>query len=105
MKRYRDAAGRLTMTIDQIAAATLDEANAYYQDGWRYTYQGIAYTLRRYTDRDAHGDSVEVAQFVGIDGYNLFTDPARLGTFLPGVASDGQEITAFDPPAGRMEGK
>ena len=79
----------------QIAAATLDEANAYYQDGGRYTYQGIAYTLRRYTDRDAHGDAVEVAQFVGIDGYNLFTDPARLGTFLPGVASDGQEITRF----------
>lgn len=25
MKRYRDAAGRLTMTIDEIAAATLAE--------------------------------------------------------------------------------
>ena len=36
MKRYRDAAGRLTMTTDQLAAATLDEANAYYQDGGRY---------------------------------------------------------------------
>lgn len=44
---------------------------------------------------DAHGNAVEVAQFVGIDGYNLFTDPARLGTFLPDVASDGQEITRF----------
>ena len=36
MKRYRDAARRLTMTIDQIAAATLDEAREYYQDGGRY---------------------------------------------------------------------
>ena len=95
MKRYRDTAGRLTMTIDQIPAATLDEATAYYQNGGRYIYQGRAYTLRRYTDRDAHGNAVEIAQFVGIDGYNLFTDPARLGTFLPGVASDGQEITRF----------
>ena len=39
--------------------------------------------------------AVEIAQFVGIDDYNLFTDPTRLGTFLPGVASDGQEITRF----------
>ena len=88
MKRYRDAAGRLTMTVDEIAAATLDEANAYYQDGGRYI-------LRRYINKDAHGDVVEIAQFVGIDGYNLFTDPARLGTFLPCVASEGQEITRF----------
>lgn len=97
MKRYRDAAGRLTMTIDEIAAATLAEAREYYQDGGRYIYEGRAYTLRRYIDRDAHENAVEVAQFVGIDGYNLFTDPARLGTFLPDVASDGQEITRFWP--------
>ena len=68
MKRYRDAAGRLTMTVDEIAAATLDEANAYYQDGGRYIYEGRAYTLRRYINKDAHGDVVEIAQFVGIDG-------------------------------------
>lgn len=95
MKRYRDSAGQLTMTVDEIAAATLDEAREYYQDGGRYIYEGRPYTLRRYTDRDAHGNAVEIAQFVGIDGYNLFTDPARLGTFLPGVASDGLEITRF----------
>ena len=95
MTRYRDAARRLTMTIDEIAAATLAEGREYYQDGGRYIYEGRAYTLRRYIDRDAHGNAVEVAQFVGIDGYNLFTDPARLGTFLPDVASDGQEITRF----------
>lgn len=95
MKRYRDAAGRLTMTTDQLAAATLAEAREYYQDGGRYIYEGRAYTLRRYTDRDAHGNAVEIAQFVGIGGYNLFIAPARLGTFLPGVASDGQEIAKF----------
>lgn len=93
MKRFRDAAGRLTMTIDQVAHATRAEADAYYQDGGRYTYQGRAYTLRRYTDLDAHGESVEMAQFTSEYGYNLFTDPDRLGTFLPNVASDGMEIT------------
>ena len=95
MKRYRDATGRLTMTINKIAAETLEEARSYYQDGGRYIYQGRAYTLRRYTSTDAHGDLVEVAQFVGIDGYNLCTDPDRLGTFLPDVASDGLEIARF----------
>lgn len=95
MKRYRDAAGRLTMTIDQIAAATPEEANAYYQNGGRYVCEGRTYTLRRYTDKDTHGNAVEVAQFTSADGYNLFIDPARLGTFLPDVASDGQEITRF----------
>ena len=92
MKRYRDAAGRLTMTVDEIAAATLDEANAYYQDGGRYIYEGRAYTLRRYINKDAHGDVVEIAQFVGIDGYNLFTDPAW--------PARGRKSPAFDPPAG-----
>lgn len=92
-KRFRDAAGRLTMTIDQVVHATRAEAEAYYQDGGRYTYQGRAYTLRRYTDLDAHGDAVAMAQFTSEDGYNLFTDPARLGTFLPDVSSHGLEIT------------
>lgn len=95
MKRYRDATGRLTMTIDQIAAETLDEARAYYQDGKRYIYEGRAYTLHLYTDHTRPDDPVDVAHFEGVDGYNLFADPARLGTFLPGVASDGQEITRF----------
>ena len=56
MKRYRDNAGRLTMTIDQIAAATLNEANAYYQDGGRYIYEGRIYTLRpvSYTHLDVY---------------------------------------------------
>ena len=97
MKRYRDAAGRLTMTVDEIAAATLDEANAYYQDGGRYIYEGRAYTLRRYINKDAHGDVVEIAQFVGIDGYNLFTDPAH---FFPAWPARGRKSPAFDPPAG-----
>lgn len=85
----------LAKLVEATAKDAQDAAREYYQDGGRYIYEGRAYTLRRYIDRDAHGNAVEVAQFVGIDGYNLFTDPARLGTFLPDVASDGQEITRF----------
>lgn len=93
MKRYRDAAGRLTMVLDQIAAETLEEARVYYQDGQQYTHQDRIYTLHRYADPDAHGQPVEIAQFASEDGYNLFIDPTRLGTFLPCVASAGLEIT------------
>ena len=93
MKRYRDATGHLTMPLDQIAAETQAEARAYYQDGQQYTHQGRVYTLHRYTDQDAHGQPVEIAQFISADGYNLFTDPDCLGTFLPDIASAGLEIT------------
>lgn len=92
-KRYRDEAGRLAMSVDQIAAETLKESKEYYQDGRQYIHKGKVYTLRRYMDKTADGEDVEVAQFTSKDGYNIFTDPARLGTFLPGVASDGMEIT------------
>lgn len=92
-KRYRDEAGRLTMSVDQIAAETLNESKEYYQDGGQYIHKGKVYTLRRYMDKTADGEDVEVAQFASKDGYNIFTDPACLGTFLPGVASDGMEIT------------
>lgn len=91
-KRYRDEDGQLTIPIDQIAAETLGEAENYYQDGGQYVHEGKAYTLHRYMDKTADGEFVEVAQFTSDDGYNLFVCPGRLGTFLPGVASDGMEI-------------
>ena len=95
MKRFRDEDGRLTMSIDAIAKETADEARKYYRNGGRYIYQGAAYSLRRFIDRNAHGEIVEVAQFVGVNGKQLFVPPERLGTFLPSVASDGLEITKF----------
>lgn len=95
MKRFRDEDGCLTMSIDAIARATADEARKYYRNGGRYIYQGAAYSLRLFIDRDAHGQIVEVAQFIGDNGKKLFVPPERLGTFLPGVASDGLEITRF----------
>ena len=87
MKRYRDAAGRLTMKTAEIARLTEQEARDYYRPGGRYIYHGTAYSL------EIVGEVL--ARFRGINGESLFVPVEKLGTFLPDVASDGQEITAF----------
>lgn len=87
MKRYRDAAGRMTMKTAEIARLTEQETRDYYRPGGRYIYQGIAYVLENVGDVLAH--------FRGINGEDLFVPVERMGTFLPDVASEGLEITAF----------
>lgn len=87
MKRYRDAAGRLTVNTAELARLTEQEARDYYRPGGRYIYQGIAYVLEIVGDMLAH--------FRGINRESLFVPVERLGTFLPDVASEGLEITAF----------
>lgn len=96
VKRFRTPDGALTMPVDMIAKLTRTEADAYFVDGADYIFQGEAYKLHRFLNKDAHGEMTEVAKFVSADGKQLFTDPERLGTFLPDVASDGQEITKAD---------
>lgn len=87
MKRYRDAYGRLTMKTAELARLIEQEARDYYRPGGRYIYQGTAYVLEIVGDMLAH--------FRGINGESLFVPVERLGTFLPDVASEGLEITAF----------
>lgn len=36
MKRFRDATGRVTLTVGEIARQTKEEADTYYQNGCRY---------------------------------------------------------------------
>lgn len=93
MKRFRTESGQLTMRLADVALATLEESRAYFIDGAQYLYQGRVYTLHRFTDADAHGDSVEMSVFDSIDGYRIYADPDMLGTFLPDVASEGLEFT------------
>lgn len=95
MKRYRDAAGRLTMKTAELARLTEQEARDYYRPGGRYIYQGIAYSLEIVIDETRPGQVVELALFHGVNGERLFIPAEKLGTFLPDVSSDGQEITAF----------
>lgn len=95
MKRYRNAAGRLALRPQEIARLTEQEARAYYRPGGRYIYQGIAYGLEIVIDETRPGQVAELAHFRGINGESLFVPVERLGTFLPDVASEGLEITAF----------
>ena len=93
MKRYRNEQGHLTVSINELFRLTAAEAREYYQHGAMYAHQGRVYALNRYTDRDAHGEAVEMAVFESADGYRVFTDPDHLGSVLPDVASDGLEFT------------
>lgn len=95
MKRFRDENGRLLFPISTVAELTRAEADEYYRDGEWYTHQGKLYQLRRFTDMDAHGCTVEMATLTSYDGCTLFLCPERLGTFLPDVASAGCEIVRF----------
>lgn len=83
--RYRDESGKLTAPVAQIADETAGEARQYYQDGEFYDYHGKMYALNL--------DGSDLAHFIGPDDYNLFVPVDRLGTFLPGIASVGEEIT------------
>lgn len=91
MKRYRDASGKLTRRILDICRETAAEASEYYQEGRSYAYRGRVYVLHFVGSNEAEA----VARFSGAGGYDLFVDPGRLGTFLPDVASDGNEITSI----------
>ncbi len=84
MKRFRDESGKLTMSIDAVAAATMEESHKYYIDGGLYMVEG------RYAIYNA--DVGGLGLFESSDGHKLFVDPDRLGTFLPDVADDDLAI-------------
>ena len=86
MKRFRDSSGRLTMRISDLCRETATEAAEYYKVGRAYEYHGRVYVLE---------SIYPVAHFVTFNGFELFADYDRLGTFLPDVASEGNEITAI----------
>ena len=96
MKRYRDENGKLIITLNEIKSLTRDEADNYYVDGGKYTFEGKAYTMRRFMDKDTNGDALEVIRLVNEDGFGPFFCPDGLGTWLPDVASDGNEMVRID---------
>ena len=103
MKRFRDKNGQLNITTTELAKLTLDEANAYYKHGAKYVHGGKTYVCNRFDDRGTNGDIQEHVQFTSEDGYNLFCDSDKLGTFLPDIASDGLEIVkVYDIGSGYM---
>ena len=89
MKRYRNENGQLTMTLDQIKKETVAEADSYYRPG--SIYQSAADSREYVYLLPTPGDG-ELAHFQSFDGYNLFIPVDSLGTFLPDVASEGNEL-------------
>lgn len=83
-----------TAPIAEIAAATLDAANAYYVEGQAYLVEGQHLCIcHRWRDV---GTETAGINFEGIKR-NLFCDPERMGTFLPGIASKDLEISKWPP--------
>ena len=92
-KRYRDVNGVLTIPLSEVEKLTRAEADAYYVNGGLYVYKGMMFTYTRSWTKMADGTAVEDARFShGV--YNNFMDPDSLGTFLPDVASVGNEIVS-----------
>lgn len=83
-----------TAPIEEIAAATLDAANSYYKDGQAYLLEGDELCIcHRWVDKETGQDGIN---FEGIHR-NLFCDPKKMGTFLPGIASGGLMISMWPP--------
>ena len=93
-KRFRNADGKITMRLKQLAAETKEEAANYYKEGALYIHQGIVYKLAVYgtasclSSREGNRDVV----------FNT----EMLGTFLPDIASDGMEIIAVLDPKNKI---
>lgn len=87
MKRFRDKNGQLTKSIEAIKKRTQKEASNYYKPGHIYlnNEDGREYVLLMPEDEIC-------AHFKSFDGYNVFIPFDSLGTFLPDVADDGNEI-------------
>lgn len=86
MKRFRDENGKLAFSLREIARETVDEAARYYRPGlvYHYNLDGRDYMYR--------GVIEGVASFISQDGYEIYTSPESIGTFLPDVAANGYEL-------------
>lgn len=85
-KRFRDENEKLTKSISEIKEITKKEATEYYNVGSIYEYQN---DLDEYVLIEKNA---EVAHFHSFSGKHLFIPVDSLGTFLPDVASYGDEL-------------
>lgn len=88
-KRFRNAQGQLTMGLEQIKRETIFEAMDYYRSGKIYLFKedGREYVCLPWLPGDG-----ELVHFQSFDGYELSIPLDTLGTFLPDVASEGNEL-------------
>lgn len=86
MKRFRNTNGTLMESLAAIKSKTLSEAMNYYKPGCIYLYKKDD---REYACRNLDDG---LAQFQSFDGHKVIIPLESLGTFLPDVASEGQEL-------------
>lgn len=89
MKRFRDENGCLTMPLSEVEKATFQEAMDYYRAG--HIYLNMADNEEYVMLLATQGDG-ELAHFQSFNNKDRFIPFNSLGTFLPGVASEGMEL-------------
>lgn len=89
MNRYRNEKGQLAMSIEEVKRETATEAIEYYKPGSIYLNNADG---REYVYLISESENGKLAHFQSFDGYNLFIPIDSLGTFLPDVASVGNEL-------------
>ena len=89
LKRFRTSDGKLSCTLAELKEKTMPEAFEYYVPGRLYVYHGKTYIL------DNLGLPGERAVFINVshNGDRLLVASPGLGTFLPDVSTDGEEIS------------
>ena len=81
--------------IRDVYAATIQAASNYYIDGEAYLVEGRHLCIcHRWKDPQ---QGTEGINFEGVNR-NLFCDPQKMGTFLPGIASKEMEISRWPDP-------
>lgn len=77
------------MSLEELKQITRDEAADYYRPGKLYLYasDGEYYVYLSSIAPE------EIVHFESFNGKELFIPRDSLGTFLPGVAADGNELT------------
>ena len=86
-KRFRDSTGLLTLRINDLIAATKDEAIQYYRPDMLYLIKGKPAILKEYNSGCVFHTEQRILRT---------KTRAEMGIFLPDVASYGQEVIAFN---------
>lgn len=97
-KRFRDADGKLTSSIDDIAKQTQEEAENYYESGQKYMIEGEVKPFICTRGQENGNNYIQFdACYETKTGINhLHCVPDKMGTFLPGVASPNSAIVRMD---------
>lgn len=83
-KRFKDENGNLTVFLSRLAELTYEEACEYYILGEIYMFENQEYLLTEVNE--------EAYIFTSPLGNKVCINTDRIGTFLPDVASQGNEI-------------